>query len=329
MPLPFIIAAGVALAAAGYGFKKSFDASDTADEINIAIKKTNDLKEEAIKKAEPVESDCKNALMRLGEKKFHVQSYSMSSFVKEFNQLKGREFVVKVADMQDLCEQVSNAQNSFSQLNTNGMTDESIIEKMLIGYGSLGVSSFTTGAIMGGGFAASGLAGMAVLGGLVAGPALAILGAISADEMEKKLDDAKAYYSQVEAASKKADVMIDDLQAVRKMAELFTRQITKFDVLFFSLAQEAIATMKKHHYDISRYNQKEKDQLSVTVSTLMTLSAFLKVSIMDKQHQKLNEKAQNALNLMRNQINALESGQKSRHYDVAMIQSNQKGLKNL
>ncbi len=122
--------------------------------------------------------------------------------------------------------------------------------------------------------------------------------------------------------------MIDNLQAVRKMADFFTRQITKFDVLFFSLSQDAIATMKKHHYDTSRYNQKEKDQLCVTVSTLSSLIAFLKVPIMD-EHQKLNKKAQNALNLMRNQINTLESGQKSGHYDVAMIQSNQKGLKNL
>ncbi|GAA8153857.1 hypothetical protein HpDR142_07190 [Helicobacter pylori] len=64
--------------------------------------------------------------------------------------------------------------------------------------------------------------------------------------------------------------------------------------------------MKKHHYDTSLYNQKEKDQLCVTVSTLMTLSAFLKAPIMDK-HQKLNEKAQKALNLMQNQINALQS----------------------
>ncbi len=149
MPLPFILG-GLTLAVAGYGLKKSFDASDTADEINIVIKKANDLKEEAIKKAEPVESDCKNALMRLGEKKFHVQSYSMSSFVKEFNQLKGREFVVKVADMQDLYKQVLSAQNLFSQPNTNGMTDESIIEKMLIGYGRLGVSSFITAMMMGG-----------------------------------------------------------------------------------------------------------------------------------------------------------------------------------
>ncbi|WP_283448222.1 sortase [Helicobacter pylori] len=322
MPLPFILG-GLALAAAGYGVKKGIDAKDTNDKAKDLLKKAEELLEEAKKRVELAESDCKNAFMRLGEKKFHVQSYSMSSFVKEFNQLKGREFVVKVADMQ-----VSNAQNLFSQLNTNGMTDESIIEKMLIGYGSLGVSSFTTGAIMGGGLAASGLAGAAVFGGLIAGPALAILGAISADEMEKKRDDAKAYCSQVEAAVKKADVVIDNLQAVRKMADLFTRQITKFDALFFSFAQDAIATMKKHNYDTSRYNQREKDQLSVTVSTLMTLSAFLKVSIMDK-HQKLTEKAKNALILMRDQVNAIESAQESGHYNVAMIQSKRKGLENL
>ncbi|MBH0235698.1 sortase [Helicobacter pylori] len=306
MPLPFILG-GLTLAVAGYGLKKSFDASDTADEINIVIKKANDLKEEAIKKAEPVESDCKNALMRLGEKKFHVQSYSMSSFVKEFNQLKGREFVVKVADMQDLYKQVLSAQNLFSQPNTNGMTDESIIEKMLIGYGSLGVSSFITAMMMG--------------GELVT----AILGFFSTSKMEEKLDDAKAYYSQVEAASKKADVMIDDLRSVEKMAKLFTRQITKFDALFFSLAQEAIATMKKHHYDTSHYNQKEKDQLCVTVSTLMTLSAFLKVSIMDKQHQKLTEKAKNALNLMRKQMDSLENG----NYSLRGIRFRQAQLEDL
>ncbi len=82
--------------------------------------------------------------------------------------------------------------------------------------------------------------------------------------------------------------------------------------------------MKKHNYDISRYNQKEKDQLSVTVSTLMTLSAFLKVPIMD-EHQKLQEKAQRALEIMKRQMDSLESGR----YNVAMIQSRQKDLEKL
>ncbi|RVZ98036.1 sortase [Helicobacter pylori] len=128
----------------------------------------------------------------------------------------------------------------------------------------------------------------------------------------------------IEAAVKKVDVMIDNLQAVRKMAELFTRQITKSDALFFSLSIDVITTMKKHNYDTSRYNQRERDQLSVTISTLMTLSAFLKVFIMDK-HQKLNEKAKNALILMRDQTDSLENG----NYSLRDISFRQARLEDL
>ncbi len=326
MPLPFILG-GLALVAAGYGVKKGIDALDADCEADEFIKKAESLKEEATKKAESAESDCRRAFMRFGKKKLHVLSHTVSNFLDHFHRLNRSRIAIEGINMQDIQRQVSDARNLLNQLNANGIDGDSA-PGVIAGFGSLGASSFTTGAILGGGLAASGLAGMAVIGGLVAGPALAILGAISADEMEKKRDDAKAYLSQVEAAVKKADAMIDNLQAVRKMADLFIEQITRFEKIFFSLSIDAISTMKKHHYDTSRYNQKEKDQLCVTVSTLSSLSTFLKAPIMD-EHQKLNKKAQNALNLMRNQINVLESGQKSGHYNVAMIQSNQKGLKNL
>ncbi|MCQ2730912.1 sortase [Helicobacter pylori] len=326
MPLPFILA-GVALAAAGYGVKKGIDALDADCEADEFIKKAESLKEEATKRLESAHSDCKLAFARFGEKKLRVLSHSVSNFLNHFHRLNRSRITIEGINMQDIQRQVSDARNLLNQLNANGIDGDSA-PGVIAGFGSLGISSFTTGAILGGGLAASGLAGMAVLGELAAWPALAILGALSADKMEKKRDDAKAYFSQVEAAVKKADAMIDNLQAVRKMADLFTRQITKFDALFFSLSQDAIATMKKHHYDTSLYNQKEKDQLCIAVSTLSSLSAFLKVSIMD-EHQKLNKKAQNALNLMRNQINALESAQKSGRYNVAMIQSRQKDLENL
>ncbi|GAA7786679.1 hypothetical protein JP0176_06580 [Helicobacter pylori] len=118
--------------------------------------------------------------------------------------------------------------------------------------------------------------------------------------------------------------MIDNLRAVEKMAKSFTRQITKCDALLFLLSQDAIATMKKHNYNHSLYSQEERDQLCVAVSTLMTLSAFLKVPIMD-EHQKLQEKAKRALDIMKRQMDSLESG----HYDMEMIQSRQKDLENL
>ncbi len=296
MPLPFILG-GLAIAAAGYGFKKSIDASETADKVNEIVKEAENLREGAKNRVKSTESGYKNALMRLGEKKFHVISHGVSRFVEHFNQLKGHQFFVKASDMQDLHKQLSVAQNFSKQLNASGMSEESAIGGMFAGYGGLGISSFTTGAMLGGGITMGGLAGMAVFGGLVAGPAIAILGAISADEMKEKLEKAKAYYSQVEKAVKKADAIIDQFQSIEKMAKLFTRQITKCDALFFSLSQDAIATMKKHNYNHSLYSQEERDQLCVTVSTLMTLSAFLKVPIIDKD-QKLQEKAKRALEIM-------------------------------
>ncbi|GAA8867847.1 hypothetical protein TH0294_06430 [Helicobacter pylori] len=126
----------------------------------------------------------------------------------------------------------------------------------------------------------------------------------------------------------KAYGVIDDLLAVERVVKLFTKQITKCDALFFSLSQDAIATMKKHNYDRSLYSQEERDQLCVAVSTLMTLSAFLKVPIIDKD-QKLQEKAKRALEIMKEQMDALESGQESGYYNVEMIQSRQKDLENL
>ncbi|ADO05336.1 hypothetical protein HPSAT_02965 [Helicobacter pylori Sat464] len=158
----------------------------------------------------------------------------------------------------------------------------------------------------------------------------ALLFSLSQDAIAtmKKHNYNRFLYSQVEVAVKKADVAIDNLLAVERVVKLFTKQITKCDALLFSLSQDAIATMKKHNYNRFLYNQEEKDQLCVTVPILMTLSAFLKVPIIDKD-QKLQEKAQRALEIMKGQMDALESWQESGRYNVAMIQSRQKDLENL
>ncbi|GAA7324861.1 hypothetical protein HpCK61_07410 [Helicobacter pylori] len=60
--------------------------------------------------------------------------------------------------MQDLHKQLSVAQNFSKQLNASGMSEESAIGGMFAGYGGLGISSFTTGAMLGGGLTMGGLA---------------------------------------------------------------------------------------------------------------------------------------------------------------------------
>ncbi|AHN41978.1 hypothetical protein JP0474_08740 [Helicobacter pylori] len=344
MPLPFILG-GLVLAATGYGVKKGLDAKNTNDEAKDLFKKAEERLEETKKMVESTESGCKNAFARFGEKKLHVISRGVSRFVEHFNQLKGHEFVINNMDMQNIQEQVSEALNVVNKCKEMGLSDLASLGGVgaavgvLATYGTYtGISAAAGGTVLsslggalawmsggaislGGGLA---LGSMALIGGVGAAPALAILGVLSAKKMEKKLEDVKAYCCEVEEAITKAYGVIDDLLAVERVVKLFTKQITKFDALFLSLSQDAIATMKKRNYNHSLYSQEEKDQLCVTVSTLMTLSAFLKVPIIDK-HQKLQEKAKRALEIMKEQMDRLESG----HYDVKMIQSRQKDLENL
>ncbi len=158
-----------------------------------------------------------------------------------------------------------------------------------------------------------GLVAMALIGGVGAAPVIAILGVLSADEMEEKLEKAKAYYSQVEEAVKKADAIIDQFQAIEKMAKLFTRQIAKCDALLFSLSQDAIATMKKRKRSTQRYGFNSHD-----------FERFFE-SPHHRQTPKAPREGEKGFGDHEKQMDSLESG----HYDVKMIQSRQKDLENL
>lgn len=141
--------------------------------------------EEVIK---AVASDCEFALARFEEKKCYIRNEVISEFSHHFNQLKGFELSNKKDSMEDIQLYVSDTLK--------------IIDK------NLKMSSFDTFGVVGnavGGFSVGFgmVGGAAVLGGLVAGPALAILGAISADEMEKSETMPKLTSLKLKQPSKK------------------------------------------------------------------------------------------------------------------------------
>ncbi len=203
MPLPFILG-GLALAAAGYGVKKGLDALDADCEADEFIKKTESLKEEATKKVESTESDCKLAFARFGEKKLHVISRGVSRFVEHFNQLKGHGFVISNMNMQNIQEQVSESLNVVNKCKEMGLSDLAssggvgAAVGVLATYGAYtGISAAAGGTVlsslsgalawMSGGAISlgGGLVAMALIGEVGAAPVIAILGVLSAKKWKK------------------------------------------------------------------------------------------------------------------------------------------------
>lgn len=148
MLLPLILA-GVAIAV-GYGVKKGLDAKDTNDKAKDLLKKAEELLEEAKKRVELAESGCELAFARFGEKKLHVLSHGVSNFLDHFHRLKRSTITIKGINMQDIQRQVSDMRNLLNQLNANGIDGDSALG-VIAGFGSLGISGFTTGAMLGGG----------------------------------------------------------------------------------------------------------------------------------------------------------------------------------
>ncbi|GAA7849287.1 hypothetical protein JP0252_03900 [Helicobacter pylori] len=205
MPLPFILG-GLAIAAAGYGGKKGLDAKNANDEAKDLFKKAEERLEETKKRVELAQSSCKNAFARFGEKKLHVISRGVSRFVEHFNQLKGHEFVINNMDMQNIQEQVSEALNIVNKCKEMGLSDLASLGGVgaavgvLATYGAYtGISAAAGGTVLsslggalawmsggaislGGGLA---LGSMALIGGVGAAPALAILGVLSAKKWKK------------------------------------------------------------------------------------------------------------------------------------------------
>ncbi|GAA7102685.1 hypothetical protein HpBGD16_08400 [Helicobacter pylori] len=101
--------------AAGYGVKKGIDALDADCEADEFIKKAESLKEEAAKRLESAQSDCKLALARFGEKKLHVLSHSVSNFLDHFHRLKRSTITIEGINTQDIQRQVSDAQKITNQ----------------------------------------------------------------------------------------------------------------------------------------------------------------------------------------------------------------------
>ena len=305
MPVPFILG-GLAVAAAGYGVKKGIDAKDKIDRtenIQIQIK---DLINRCNILMKSSKENSTNAIQKLGQTKISVMSTSMNEFVDIYSKMKNVNFTdIGIDELKNF--KPENKEIAELQVASVGAIDLTVSSAGAIA-GSTLLAAGTYGAVMHGGFALAstgtaigtlhgaaatnatlawlgggslatggfGMAGgMAVLGGIVAGPALALGGVFLDSKAEDKLYEALEQKDKAIRFQKEVEQAVLALKAIAKRSIQVKDLLANLNVLFDSQITKFKTIVELLGYNYAEYPEKAKH----TVAINAMLAKIIKIII--------------------------------------------------
>jgi len=308
MPIPFILA-GAAVVAAGYGVKKGIDAKDDFDTAKDHNKEAQRIYDEAQEQLEAKKETTNKALENLGTLKASIYAESLTDFMDIFGEIKNIDFKDNLAlgtlnsvDEQDVLE-IKKTVLEMKEILGGGVA--SLGGGALAGFGALGgvgmLASASTGtaiaslsgvaatnatlAWLGGGSLAAGgfgmAGGMAVLGGIVAGPVLAVGGAMMAAKAETAKHDSYSNLEKANVAKAEMDSAAIVLEGIQQRSTQFIEVLTPLRKVF----EEQIDVLEKiveKSTDYRRYSEKEKQTVMLTASIAKTVKNVCDAPVIDE-----------------------------------------------
>lgn len=309
MPIPLLfigVAAVTGVVGAGKTIKAKMDNSN-AENINLSAHSrikyaSEDLDQQ--RKAVGLSLD------KLGEEKLFILNNSIKDFLNTFEKLKNVDFTAS-RELSEL-NKLHIDHKTFSDLRAMenfaaafvGGTVAGVAGGAMAAFGAYGAATtFATAstgtaiaslsgaaatnatlAFFGGGSLAAGGLGMAggsaVLGGLVAGPALLVMGMISGAKASKNLDNAYAN-------SAKADKICEELEtagvqccAIRRRAYMFYNLLARLDASFLPLVFKMEEIVNKEGVDYRQYSIASKKCIAAAASMAGTIKAVLDTPIL-------------------------------------------------
>lgn len=310
MPIPFLfIAAGVGtgLLGVGKGVKAGIDQKE-ANETNSAAEY---IVEHAKDRINISRKNCGKAIDDLGKRKVSVLNGSIKTFITEFEKLNHVE-LTESSGLNELQKMVID-KKTFSDLKELQGMATSIAGGIASGavagaitafgaYGAAGslatastgtaiaalsgaVKTNATLAFFGGGSLASGGLGMAggtaVLGGLVAGPALAVLGIVAGAKASKNLDAAMANYAQAREFEEEMKAASDMCNAIRRRSVIFNRFLLRLQTVFDPLIFEMSQIIEYKGTDFRAFTDEEKKIVASAMSLAGAVKAVLDTPILN------------------------------------------------
>lgn len=132
------------------------------------------------------------------------------------------------------------------------------------------------------GTAIASLSGAAVLGGLVAGPALAVLGFVVGAKASKNLDAANANWAKAKEFEEEMKTAADLCNGIRRRSAMFNRFLIRLQTIFDPLVYEMTQIIEQKGTDFRTFSDDEKKCIASAMSLAGAIKAVLDTPILDE-----------------------------------------------
>ena len=285
MPFPALLVWGAAAVAGAVGVGKTVKAVKTNNKANDYNEEAEEIIEKASKKAEKARTSSNEAIQTLGQTKIDALNFVIKPFISEFAKVKD----VKFTSSKGLNElnKIALDENDIKEIETLSSVASSIASGAIAG-GTLGaITAFGAynGAMLLGaastGTAIGTLSGAAaILGGLVAAPALLVLGCVMGSKADKKLDQALENLAQAEEFKEQMKVLRSACKGIKERANLFTDLLNNLKHIMQTRLTPILEIMANNNYKYANFSEEEKEFLMCCCSIIKTIKTILDTPIL-------------------------------------------------
>ena len=309
MPLPLLFI-GIAAATGGLGVGKTIKAGVDSYSASNINKSANQIVEESTNYINAQRKACGDSLKQLGEEKVFILNNNMTEFLDTFTKIKNVDFretegllelsKLKI-DEQDFVElrELANfaislaggsvagtASGALAAFGAYGAAQALACASTGTAIASLSGAAATnaTLAFFGGGSLAAGGMGMAggtaVLGGLVAGPALLVMGFVAGAAAKKSLEQAKTNQLEAIQLAEQLDTAAKQCEVIRRRTYMFHNLLARLDSYFLPFVYKMEDIVKNEGDDYSKYSADSKKYISSCVSIAISIKGVLDTQIL-------------------------------------------------
>lgn len=310
MPIPFILG-GIALAAAGYGVKKGVDAKDDYQLAERINEEAQDIYDEALGKLDALRDQTNSSIESLGELKLQIyKDTTLPEFIKIFEKIKNVDFEDKIEigtelsasasallDMKETVLDIKNALGGaavaagsgaaagFGAFGSVGMLASASTGTAISGLSGAAATNATLAWLGGGALSAGGggmALGTAVLGGFVAGPVIAVGGAIMAAKAEEAYHNAKKNRNKARAAAEEMDAACTVLNGIDNRVIEFLQILGTMNKTFKSYIYKLTKIVEADD-DYFTYSKEEKDTVMTSFAIATTIKNICDAPIINEE----------------------------------------------